>query len=93
MPVVSNGSDGLYLLRQDRIWHAAMPELERVNSVGSGDATVAGLAAGLARGCGTEDMLRLAAACGGANVLTKECARVHPEDVARLLPQIQIGAV
>jgi fructose-1-phosphate kinase PfkB-like protein len=35
-------------------------------------------------------MLRLAAACGGANVLTKECARVRPEDVDRLLPRIQI---
>jgi len=90
MPVVSNGADGLYLLHQQQMWHAAMPELERVNSVGSGDATVAGMAAALARGLGPEEMLRLAAACGGANVLTKECARVRPEDVERLLPRIQI---
>lgn len=93
MPVVSNGADGLYMLHQGRMWHAAMPALERVNSVGSGDATVAGLAAALARGSGPEEMLRLAAACGGANVLTKECARVRPEDVERLLPEIQVRAL
>lgn len=90
MPVISNGAGGLYALAQGQLWHAIMPALTRVNSVGSGDATVAGLAAALARGLGPEPMLRLAAACGGANVLTKECARVRPDDVARLQPLIQI---
>ncbi|MGH9488593.1 MAG: 1-phosphofructokinase family hexose kinase [Terriglobales bacterium] len=90
MPVISNGAAGLYALAQGRLWHARMPELERVNSVGSGDAAVAGLAAALARGLRPEEMLRLAAACGGANVLTKECARVRREDLDRLLPQIAV---
>ncbi|MGH9476144.1 MAG: 1-phosphofructokinase family hexose kinase [Terriglobales bacterium] len=90
MPIISNGADGFYAFAGGRMWHARMPALERVNSVGSGDATVAGLAAGLARGLPPEAMLRLAAACGGANVLTKECARVRPEDVARLLDRITI---
>ena len=33
----------------------------------------------------------MAAACGSANVLTKECAQVLPDDVERLLPQIAIA--
>lgn len=90
MPVISDGPAGLYALAEGQLWHAAMPTLPRVNSVGSGDATVAGLASALARGCDPEAMLRLAAACGGANVLTKECAHVRREDLDCILPQIRV---
>lgn len=90
IPVISDGASGLYALAGGRFLHAVMPQLQRVNSVGSGDAAVAGLAAGLARGLQPEAMLQLAAACGGANVLTKECAQVRREDLERLLPQIAV---
>lgn len=90
LPVLSDGAAGLFALAQGRLWQARPPALERVNSVGSGDAAVAGFAAARARGYGLEAMLRLAAAAGAANVLTKECAHVRPEDVERLLPRIEI---
>ncbi|MGH9481854.1 MAG: 1-phosphofructokinase family hexose kinase [Terriglobales bacterium] len=93
MPVISDGAAGLWVWRESRIWQARPPALTRVNSVGSGDATVAGLAAALARGYALEPMLRLATACGAANVLTKECAQVSPAEVARLEPQIAIQPV
>src|SRR6185437_2283102 len=90
MPALSDGSAGLYVLIGDDVWLAESPALERVNSVGSGDAAVAGFAAGMARGSEPIHQLRLAAACGAANVLTKECAQVRADDVARLLPQISV---
>lgn len=90
MPVISDGAAGLYALAEGQFLHAVMPTLQRVNSVGSGDAAVAGLAAGLARGMKPEAMLQLAAACGGANVLTKECAQVRRADLDRLLPQVRV---
>lgn len=93
MPVISDGAAGLWVWRESQIWQARPPALGRVNSVGSGDATVAGFAAALARGYALEPMLRLAAACGAANVLTKECAQVHSQDVVRLEPQIAITAM
>ncbi|MGH9518161.1 MAG: 1-phosphofructokinase family hexose kinase, partial [Terriglobales bacterium] len=91
MPLISDGAAGLYALADGTVWQARPPALQRVNSVGSGDATVAGLAAGRARGYEVEPMLRLAAAAGAANVLTKECAEVRLEDVARLTPQIELS--
>lgn len=91
MPLISDGAAGLFALAEGKIWQARPPALQRVNSVGSGDATVAGLAAARARGYGVEAMLRLAAAAGAANVLTKECAEVRPADVARLTPEIEVA--
>ncbi len=90
MPVISDGPAGIYALAQGEVWHAQPPRLQAVNSVGSGDAAVAGLAAGLARGWTVEATLRLAAACGAANVLTKECAGVRAEDLRRLAPQVVV---
>ncbi len=89
-PMISDGPHGLYARHGGAYWHAQPPELEVENSVGSGDAAVAGLAVALARGEAFPQALRLAAACGAANVLTKECAQVRRADVERLLPQIEI---
>jgi len=93
LPVISDGAHGLYALVDGAVWQARPPQLQRVNSVGSGDAAVAGIAASLARGAAanSDAMLRLAAACGAANVLTQECALVHRADVERLLPQVTVG--
>src|SRR6185312_9436586 len=79
-PVISDGAAGLCTLAEGKLWRAFPPMLTAVNSVGSGDAAVAGFARGLARGESVEDMLRLAAACGAANALTKECAQVRRRD-------------
>lgn len=100
-PMISDGENGLYAADGAGageatpaggagVYHARAPRLERVNSVGSGDATVGGFAVGLARGWGFAECLRLATACGAANVLTKECAQVRAGDVERLLPEIRI---
>lgn len=92
LPVISDGAHGLCARIDGALWRARPPALTRVNSVGSGDAAVAGFAASLARGSQPEAMLRLAAACGAANVLTQECALVHRADVEWLQPQIQVIA-
>ena len=92
-PMISDGEHGLYAMDGETVYRAQAPRLERVNSVGSGDATVGGFAVGVARGWNFSDCLRLAAACGAANVLTKECADVRREDAERLAPEIRIAAV
>lgn len=89
-PVISDSGGGLYAGTPEGVLHGCAPKVEVVNSVGSGDATVAGFAIGLARGWPMEQTIRLATACGTANVLTKECAQVLRPDVERLQPQVQV---
>ncbi|HEY7856114.1 MAG TPA: 1-phosphofructokinase family hexose kinase [Terriglobales bacterium] len=87
LPCLSDGARGLYSYCDGRLLHARAPVQVGVNTVGSGDASVAGLAAGLARGLGIAATLRLAAACGAANAITKECAQVHYRDLVRLVKE------
>lgn len=89
-PMISNGECGIFAADGARQVRAFAPPVARVNSVGSGDAALGGFAVGIARNLPFTECLRLAAACGTANVLTKECAQVRPDDVERLLPQIEI---
>jgi tagatose 6-phosphate kinase len=92
-PVISDSGGGLYAGTPGGVLHGCAPKVKVVNSVGSGDATVAGFAYGLAREWPIEQTIRLATACGTANVLTKECAQVLRPDVDRLLDQVQVEPV
>jgi tagatose 6-phosphate kinase len=68
--VVSLGPDGLLAATGTGCWHVAAPEVTVSNPTGAGDAVVAGLALGLARGWSWPDRLRHAAALGAATVAT-----------------------
>ena len=90
MPAVSLGKDGSLVAYQDKVYQALPPRLEAVNAVGSGDSYVAGLAVGLTRGLSWEDTVRLASACGSANVLEAESGFVRREKVAEIRSQVKI---
>lgn len=68
--VVSLGPDGLLAATGTGRWQVAAPEVPVSNPTGAGDAVVAGLALGLARGWSWPDRLRHAAALGAATVAT-----------------------
>ena len=61
------GRDGLIYARRDEGWRLRPPEVQTVNAVGSGDAFVAGFAAGIARGMRSVESARLGVACGASN--------------------------
>lgn len=86
---VSLGARGLLLISPEGAWRAVPPSIQPINTVGSGDSLVAGFAAGLMRGLPAEEVLRLAVGCGTANALTTEVAVVRPNDLERILPQVQ----
>jgi tagatose 6-phosphate kinase len=64
--VISLGADGLLAVDGDGVWLARPGELVRGNPTGAGDAVVAGLADGLARGLDWPERLRQAVALGAA---------------------------
>jgi 1-phosphofructokinase len=72
----------------DRAFELSSPPLEPVETRGAGDSFTAGLAAGLARGLGVEDALRLAAAAGSLNVTRRGLGSGRREQVEALVDHV-----
>jgi len=90
--VVSRGSLGLLMIDNPRgeIWSARV-DIGKQNvttSVGSGDAVVAAFAVKRLENDSPQETIRLAAACGAANLLNRPPGRFRTEDVEALLPQV-----
>ena len=68
-----------------RFYRLSCPRLKTVNPIGSGDAMAAGMAAACIRHESMPGILRLAMACGAANVMTPTAGTVRPADVRRLM--------
>lgn len=71
-------------------YRVSFPALDRVNSIGSGDAIAAGVAVGIEQKKSLPEAVRLGMACGCANVLTETAGSIRMEDVNRLLPEIHM---
>ncbi|HOE61448.1 MAG TPA: PfkB family carbohydrate kinase [Kiritimatiellia bacterium] len=68
---VTQGSRAAYLLTPRAAWRFTPPAIrERVNPIGSGDCTTAGIVHALLRGKRLPDAVRLGLACGSANAET-----------------------
>jgi 1-phosphofructokinase len=89
--IVSRSSDDPSLALVDgHRFRVSTPNLTTVDSRGSGDAMTAALAAGLAEGRPTEDLLRRAAAAGAANAVHKGSGTPDAELVDRLAGTIDV---
>jgi tagatose 6-phosphate kinase len=65
------------------------PRVRAVNTIGSGDAMLAGMAVALERGATMPEAIRFGIACGAANALTELPGFVNPADVKRLLRKVK----
>jgi tagatose 6-phosphate kinase len=83
--VVSLGPDGLLALTGSGRWHVVPAQVPVRNPTGAGDAVVAGLALGLARGWAWPDRLRHAAALGAATVATAVAGEFDRAEYERAL--------
>ena len=88
MAVLSLGAEGAVAAFEGRVAHASVSVSGSLHPVGSGDCLLGGMAVGLARGQGWEDVIRLGVACGAANTLTAETGWLRREDVDALLPRV-----
>jgi len=86
----SMGRDGAILVSEDKVLRARVPEVDVVNTIGSGDSTVAGYAVGLARDCSLEETFRLSMACAVANTQFMEIGYVNRELVEMYSKEIVI---
>jgi tagatose 6-phosphate kinase len=83
--VISNGARQASAFHGRDVYRLRPPRVKTLNSVGSGDAMMAGIACGLWRGQSVPEALRLGVACGAANALTLMPGFVRRADVNRLL--------
>jgi 1-phosphofructokinase family hexose kinase len=84
---LSLGRDGLLWCAGENqpIYLARTRVVEARSAVGSGDATLAGLAQATVQGFAPEETARFAAACGAANCLATSPGRMRQSDVQELM--------
>ncbi|WP_125762127.1 hexose kinase [Companilactobacillus hulinensis] len=70
--VVSLGSQGCFVKHIDKFFKVNIPKIHAVNPVGSGDSTVAGLAAGIVNHESPEDVMKRAMTVGILNTLQEK---------------------
>jgi tagatose 6-phosphate kinase len=85
--MITLGAEGALLDFGDARYKFAAPSVAAVNSVGSGDAALAGLAAGLRRGWTAQGAGALAIAAGAANALHGAGA-CSVEEITELQPRV-----
>lgn len=85
---LSLGAGGSYTSHGGVGFRVQAPKLRAVNTVGCGDAYVAGMAVAVSRNLPIEECIAYATATGSANALTARAGYVIPEDVEHLLGQV-----
>jgi len=89
--LVTLGARGaIGVTRANGVWWARPPAIERVSSVGSGDAFVAGFAAASIERKGFGERMRLAVACGAANAETFGAGNVTAERISELAAEVTL---
>lgn len=88
--VVSRAADPALLLAGDEAYEIVAPALEPADPTGAGDSMTAGIAAGLVRGRGVVDAMRLGAAAGALNATRHGKGSGQHDQIERLASQIEV---
>ena len=88
--LVTCGEQDAWLLNETAAWRFSPPAVDVLNAIGSGDATTAGIAAGLRRGQSMPDAVRLGIACGSASAATLTPGDVDTGLVEQLVREVRI---
>jgi len=91
--VISLGADGSLMICSEGIFRAYVPKIKAVNTVGCGDAMIAGFAIGLEKKMKNVDSLRLANAISTASAVCSETGSFVKEEMEKYLPQIKIEMI
>lgn len=93
LPIISLGKDGSLAGLSDGIYKVTFPKIEVVNTVGSGDAFIAGCAVGLSRKMKESDILKFATACGSANTQYLQTGFVEQSKVDEYFKKVSIEKI
>lgn len=88
--MVTLGEKGGILVNKDFVYRGDIPKVEIKNTVGSGDASIAGFIYGLSKSLSSEENFKYALACGTSNVMLENTGDIVIEDVMELINKIEI---
>jgi tagatose 6-phosphate kinase len=87
---VSLGAKGAIAVSDSGIVHAEIPSVEVLNTVGSGDATLAGIVARLEEDRSLEEVIKSGMAAGIANALQRVAGSINKTDYLYYLDRVKI---
>ncbi len=90
--LVTQGEKDAWLLNKALAWRFTPPAVDVLNAVGSGDATTAGIAAGLVRGRSMPGAVQFGIACGSASATTLTPGDLDADLVKKLVPEVRVTA-
>jgi len=93
LPLATLGKDGAVAYTDGKFYKFSSPEVEVINTVGSGDSSVAGIAVGISRGMSIIDSVKLGMAAGTANTQFPETGVVTPELVEKYYKEILVDTL
>lgn len=90
---ITNASEPLYAFNFDFHYKVTLPQINTVDSTGSGDAFVAGIVYGWYKKLTFEEQLKFASALGICNAESVEVCEVETEDTNQYIDNIQIESI
>lgn len=91
--VVSLGASGAFAKHKDHFYKVDIPKIQVVNPVGSGDATIAGLAAAIEAKASDRDVLKQANAFGMLNAQEATTGKINMNNYQETFDSIQVVEV
>lgn len=86
--LVSLGKNGALFVTENVCYKIDIPTVNVINTIGCGDCSVAGYAAGIERGYSLEATLRFSMACGVANSMHAGICEIDPDSLNGLMEEI-----
>lgn len=90
---ISLGSDGMYFFGEEGNFKVDIPKIDVLNTVGSGDSSVAGFAYALSNSLEIEEVLKYANACGMSNAMEKSTGKINITKVNELIEKIIVKEI
>ncbi|MGX6978547.1 hexose kinase [Vagococcus elongatus] len=91
--VISLGAKGAFVKFEDAYYDVVIPKIKVVNPVGSGDASVGGLAIGLSKELAIEDILKTSMTLGMLNTMEEKTGHVNPVKFQDIFDLIKVTKV
>ncbi len=93
LPLATLGKDGAMAYTDGKFYKFSSPEVDVINTVGSGDSSVSGIAVGLSHGMNIIDSVKLGMAAGTANTQSPETGFVTKELVEKYYKEIIVDVI